>query len=367
MSVLQEYKCPRCGGALEFDSDAQKMKCPFCESQFSVEEIERSSQSPEAPTEDEMNWTINAGGEWQNGEADGLKTYVCKSCGGEIVADETTSASECPFCGNQVVMTGQFSGALRPDIIIPFKKNKEDAKKAYKKHIEKKRLLPKEFKDENHIDEIKGIYVPFWLFDAQTNGSVTYDATKIRVWSDSKYQYTETSYYEIFRSGGASFSAIPVDGSKKMPDDLMESIEPYNIKEAVDFKTAYLAGYLADRYDVDASQSIDRANARVKNSVEELFRGTVTPGYDTLVAKSSFVQVGNGTARYALYPVWLLNTTYKGEKFTFAMNGQTGKIVGNLPVDKSRLRRIQTLSLLGSTLGIYGIAWLVDVIKYFLM
>ena len=367
MSVLQEYKCLRCGGALEFDSDTQKMKCPYCDSEFTVEEIEANKQSSEAPTADEMNWTINAGSEWQNGEEQGLKTYVCKSCGGEIIADETTAASECPFCGNQVVMTGQFSGALRPNIIIPFKKNKEDAKNAYKKHIENKRLLPKEFKSENHIDEIKGIYVPFWLFDAQADGSVTYKATKIRTWSNSNYEYTETSYYDVIRNGSAKFAAIPVDGSKKMPDDLMESIEPYNIKEAVDFKTAYLAGYLADRYDVDANQSIDRANTRVKKSVEELFRKTVTGGYDTVSANSSFVRVGNGTARYALYPVWLLNTTYKGKKYTFAMNGQTGKFVGDLPFEKKRLGKIGALVMLGSTLGVYGIAWLIDVIKYFLM
>ena len=366
MSVLQEYKCPRCGGALEFDSDAQKMKCPFCDSKFSVEEIEKAEQSAEAPTADEMNWTINAGNEWQSWETDGLKSYCCNSCGGEIVADETTAASECPFCGNQVVMTGQLSGTLRPDIIIPFKKDKEDAKQAYKKHIENKRLLPKEFKNKNHIDEIKGVYVPFWLFDAHANGSVTYEATKVRTWRNLNCEYTETSYYDVLRNGRADFSAIPVDGSKKMPDDLMESIEPYNISEAVDFQTAYLAGYLADRYDVDANQSVDRANARVKKSVEELFKQTVS-GYNTVTAKGSFVQVGNGTAKYALYPVWLLNTTYKGKKYTFAMNGQTGKFVGNLPFEKNRLRKIKALVMLGSALGVYGIAWLIDAILYFFM
>lgn len=366
MRVLQEYKCPHCGGALEFDSDLQKMKCPFCDSKFSVDEIEKAEQSAEAPTADELNWTINVESQWQSGETNGLKVYTCKSCGGEIVADETTAASQCPFCGNQVVMSGQFSGSLRPNLIIPFKKNKDDAKRAYKKHIEKKRLLPKAFKDENHIDEIKGIYVPFWLFDAQVGGSVTYEATKIRTWRNSNCEYTETSYYDVLRNGRADFSAIPVDGSKKMPDDLMESIEPYDISDAVDFQTSYLAGYLADRYDVDANQSVDRANARVKRSVEELFKQTVS-GYNTVTAKSSFVQIGNGTAKYALYPVWLLNTTYKGKKYTFAMNGQTGKFVGNLPFEKNRLRKINALVMLGSVLGVYSLAWLIDVILYFFM
>lgn len=366
MSDIQEYKCPKCGGALEFNSDTQKMKCPFCDSEFTVEEVENAAQSDALQKEDNINWTINAGSEWQSGETDNLKTYVCKSCGGEIVGDGTTAASECPFCGNPVVMTGQFSGSLRPDIIIPFKKSKEDAKSAYKKHIQKKKLLPKEFKDENHIDDIKGIYVPFWLFDAKAFGSVKYEATKIRIWSDSDREYTETSYFDVRREGSADFTAIPVDGSQKMPDDLIESIEPYNISDGVDFKTAYLSGFLADRYDVDANQSIERANTRVKKSVEELFRETINSDYTSITPRGSYVNVNNGTARYALYPVWLLNTTFKGKKYIFAMNGQTGKFVGDLPVDRSRLNKIMALTMLGTSLGVYGLATLIHIITYFL-
>ena len=107
--------------------------------------------------------------QWQEGEADGLRSYVCKSCGGEIVGDENTAATSCPFCGNPVVMMGQFSGALKPDLVIPFKLDKKAAKEGLKKHLTGKRFLPKIFKDQNHIDEIKGIYVPFWLFDTDVD------------------------------------------------------------------------------------------------------------------------------------------------------------------------------------------------------
>lgn len=192
--------------------------------------------------------------EWTENEESGLRSYVCQSCGGEIVGDATTAATACPFCGNPVVMMEQFSGMLKPDLVIPFKLDKNDAKAAFKKHISGKRLLPKTFKDENHIYEIKGIYVPFWLFDAHADASVTYDAETVRTWSDSDYNYTETKYYKAYRSGYTDFAAIPVDGSQKMADDLMELIESYNLSEAVDFQTAYLAGYFADKYDVTAEQ-----------------------------------------------------------------------------------------------------------------
>ncbi len=364
MQTLQEYKCPACGGALEFNSDIQKMKCPFCDSEYAMEELASLDAGLDGGAgADDMQWQTAAGGEWTEDEKGGLRSYVCKSCGGEIVGDETTAATSCPFCGNPVVMMEQFSGMLKPDIVIPFKLNKKDAKEAFKKHISGKRLLPKTFKDENHIDEIKGIYVPFWLFDAHADASVVYDAKKIRKWSDSDYNYTETSLYRVYRDGCTDFAAIPVDGSEKMADDLMESIEPFDLAAAVKFQTAYLAGYLADKYDVTAEQSVDRANSRVKSSVEELFRDTVK-GYDSVTPDSSFIRLQNGVAKYALYPVWLLNTTYQGKQYTFAMNGQTGKLVGDLPVDKSAAMRWRLGLAAALSAATYGLAWLVHILLY---
>ena len=237
-----------------FDSTLQKMKCPFCGTEFEMDALKSYDAELQGEQADNMEWETSAGSEWQESEIEGLRSYVCKSCGGEIVGDANTAATSCPFCGNPVVMMEQFSGMLKPDLVIPFKLDKNDAKAVFKKHISGKRLLPKTFKDENHIDEIKGIYVPFWLFDAHADASVTYDAETVRTWSDSDYNYTETKYYKAYRSGYTDFAAIPVDGSQKVADDLMESIEPYNLSEAVDFQTAYLAGYFADKYDVTASQ-----------------------------------------------------------------------------------------------------------------
>jgi len=129
-----------------------------------------------------------------------------------------------------------------------------------------------------------------------------------------------------------------VDGSSKMPDDLMESVEPFDWRDAMGFQTAYLAGYLADKYDVDARQSQDRANERIRRSTETAFAKTVT-GYASVTPEGGAMSLLGGTVRYALYPVWLLNTTWQGRKFTFAMNGQTGKFVGDLPMDKGAYRR----------------------------
>lgn len=361
LSTLQEYKCPCCGGAIEFDSGLQKMKCPYCDTEFEMETLAGYDAEIGQDAADDIKWESQGGGEWQSGEADGLRAYVCKSCGGEIVGDDTTAASSCPFCGNPVIMTGQFSGSLRPDIVIPFKLDKKAAKEALLQHYNGKRLLPKVFKEQNHIDEIKGVYVPFWMYDAKVNARVRYRATRIRKWSDERYNYTETQFYSVNRGGTLEFEGVPVDGSTKMADDLMESIEPFDLKGAVDFSTAYLSGYLADKYDVDSDTSIERANARVKRSTEDAFAKTVE-GYDTVKAESSNLSVGNGRSRYALCPVWLLNTTWNGKKYTFAMNGQTGKIVGDLPVDKSAATKWTFGLAAAISVGTYALAWLLHLI-----
>lgn len=338
MAVVQDYKCPCCGGAITFDSTIQKMKCPFCDNEFEMETLAAYDEDLKNEQPDNMEWQTSAGTDWQEGETEGLRVYICDSCGGEIVGDENMAATACPFCESPVVMKGQFSGALKPDYVIPFKLDKEAAKQALLNHYKGKILLPKVFKDQNHIDEIKGIYVPFWLFDADVDANIRYRATRVHTWSDSDYNYTETSYFSVNRGGSIGFERVPVDGSTKMADDLMESIEPFDFSGAVDFQTAYLAGYLADKYDVDEQQSIERANQRIKKSTEDNFASTVQ-GYTSVIPESSSVRMKHGEAKYALYPVWLLNTTYNDQKYTFAMNGQTGKFVGNLPMDKGAFIR----------------------------
>ncbi|MDE5575883.1 MAG: hypothetical protein K2J11_00655 [Oscillospiraceae bacterium] len=334
MSALVEYKCPCCGGAIEFNSNSQKMKCPYCDTEFEIEALKEFTEASQNAG-DSLDWDC-PDSQWGASETTGMNVYTCKSCGGQIVTDQTTAASACPYCDNPIVMTGQFEGGLRPDMIIPFKIDKESAKNALSNYLKGKFLLPRSFKDEHRIDEIKGVYVPFWLFDCDADANIRYRATRVRSWTSGNYRYTETSHYLIVRDGSIQFEKVPVDGSQKMPDELSEAIEPYNYGDCVNFNTAYLAGYLADKYDVSAEQSRNRANERIRTSTQQEFRNTVN-GYATVVPETVNIKLNSGKIRYALLPVWMLSTTYKGKVYRFAMNGQTGKFVGNLPADYGRL------------------------------
>ena len=358
MAQLLEYKCPCCGGAVEFNSSVQKMKCPYCDTEFEMDALKYYNEEEQIKEEDDFSWETQAGSEWREGETEGMRIYICQSCAGEIVGDENLGATKCPYCGNNVVIKGQFANELKPDYVIPFKLDKKAAKESLKTYFQGKKLLPKLFSEENHLEEIKGVYVPVWLFDGEANGNARYRGTKIRTWSDSNYIYTETRFYGITRGGNISFERIPVDGSTKMLDELMESLEPYNFEEAVDFQTAYLAGYMADKYDVSAEESVERANLRIKQSTEDILRSTIHGAYTTVMQEHSSVRIQQGKARYALYPVWMLQTTWNGENYLFAMNGQTGKFVGKLPVDRGAFWKYWGMFTAGFSVVVFLISML---------
>ena len=267
--------------------------------------------------------------------AEGLKVYSCPSCGAELFCDETTAATSCPYCGNPTVVPGQFHGQQKPDYVLPFKLDKNAAIAALKNFYKGKKLLPKAFSEQNHIEEIKGVYVPFWLFDGQVDADIRYAATHARSFTSGKYRVTQTDHFDVRRAGTLDFRRIPADGSTKMPDAMMDSIEPFDYGELKPFSTAYLPGFLADIYDVPAKDASERAVRRACATADAQMAATAA-GYTTCTPVARHVVMPKVRAKYALMPVWMLATRWNGKNYLFAMNGQTGKLIGDLPVSMGR-------------------------------
>ncbi len=347
-SQITNYQCPACTGPLHFVGSTGKLQCDYCGSEFSVQEIEalyddkleQAAQAAAQQTEKEEQTAAQQvpGGEdpaWEQEQA-GMKAYNCPSCGAELICDETTAATSCPYCGNPTVLPGQFHGMLKPDYILPFKLDKEAAKRALRDFYKGKRLLPKAFSNENHIEEIKGVYVPFWLFDGQGDADLRFKATRVNSYRSGDYQVTITDHFDVRRAGTVNFSRIPVDSSRKMPDAHMDAIEPFDYSELKPFSTAYMPGYLAERYDVDVDECSERAKLRATNTTEQMIASTAGRGYSTCTPVAKQVRMRRGAVKYVMLPVWLLSTRWNGKSFLFAMNGQTGKLIGDLPVSSGR-------------------------------
>lgn len=359
------FKCPSCGAPLEYAPGQENITCMYCESSFDIKGLEeyyahKEEMAAKAEEAREAKWdTENAGNQWSQEEAALLRAFTCSSCAAEIVCDENTMATECVYCGNPTMIPARFSGMLKPDYIIPFKKTKEEAVAQLTEFCKGKRVLPSNFTANNRVEDIQGMYVPFWLFDSAIEASGTFKAEDDYVYDTEDATITETSVYECTRTGEMAFEKIPCDGSKRMDDTYMESIEPYDYKEMVPFTNSYMAGYLADKYDVSAEDNVDRADKRVESSAVNELGNTVT-GYMRVTPEEDAIIKKDGKVEYAMAPVWILTTRYNNEPYTFMMNGQTGKFIGKLPIDNGKLWMY--------TLGTFAICIypLYRLLKYFL-
>lgn len=331
---VTDYICPTCSGAMAFDAASGKVKCEYCGSAYEVEEI-KALYADKNKAAVEQSKTATADVMWD--AADGMKAYKCQACGAEMVCDDTTAATSCPYCGNPTVMPQQFTGMLKPKYVIPFKVDKNQAIDKLKEYYKGKKLLPNNFTRQNMIEEIKGVYVPFWLYSGTVEGDLSYEGRQTEEKKTATERIETTKHYDVRRKGTVAFEKIPTDASTIMPDDLMDSIEPYDYKDLKPFEMEYLPGYLADKYDVSKEDSLKRARNRAEASTIDAI-GDTLDNYDSVSEKRSQRQIRYMSEKqeYALMPVWLLGTRWHNENCMFAMNGQTGEMTGNLPVDNGK-------------------------------
>ena len=337
---LTTYQCPNCNGPLKFNPKIQKLQCENCGSTFTTDEIDKYfyEENKEALSIDDKKKQKEAAEtlQWSKEEAETLRAYHCPSCGAQLIADVNTGATSCPYCGNPTIVPSQFSGSLKPDYIIPFKLIKEDAIQQLKNFYKGKPLLPKTFIEENHIEEIKGVYVPFWLYDGSADAHIRAHATTVSSYETHDERITTTLHFRVERDGSVDFQMVPADASSKMPDDFMDAIEPFHYNDLVPFQLSYLTGYLADKYDVSSQEDEKRVNARIRNTTLQCISQSIRP-YATYIPEREDVEIYPGNVHYAFLPVWMLSTRYNGKNYLFAMNGQTGKMIGDdLPTDKKK-------------------------------
>lgn len=329
---LTSFKCACCGAELRYTPGAAKMKCEYCQTEYDAEAMAAMAEA-DAPGGNSF--------AWQQQSTMQLETdpdrcdFACSSCGAVITGDRSLAASLCPYCGNTVVVSSRLEGTLRPDYVIPFKINKQTAAERFRTFCKGRPLLPGGFITESRIEKVEGLYVPYWLFDASAQGRVKYRGERVRSWREGNYEVTKTDHFLLIREGGQYFEHVPVDGTSKLGGDITEAIEPFDMTGAENFTPAYLSGFLADRYDVSAEESKTRANERIRNSLSAALAATCA-GYAAVRPQQENISVTGGRISYALLPMWLMTVSYKGKLYRFAMNGQTGKFVGELPVSEGR-------------------------------
>ena len=325
------YNCPCCGGPLTFGGESGRLECASCGNSYEPEAVEMMTPGQSG---DEITFASTAE-RFGAGES-GMHGYICKNCGAELMAEETTTATECPYCGSPTILPDRIEGGVKPEKVIPFVVTKEQAQKQFEDYFKGKRLLPNIFLNgRNRISEMRRLYVPYWLFSCDARADMVYDAEKKRTEKRGEWEITRTAHYAVRRRGRMRFEDIPVDGSVRLDDRLTESLEPYDLSAAIPFQSAVLAGAMADHADADCEACEKRAVERVEHSAVQAMRETVK-GYTSVTERSRSIRTQNGKAAPALLPVWLITSEKEGKTYTFAINGQTGKLTCDVPADKKK-------------------------------
>lgn len=306
------YKCPSCGSDMVFDSESGMLSCHSCGRKDNIEQFSEEYIST-------------------NFSEDEAKEYHCKNCGAVIITEAETTATTCSFCGSGVVLLDRLSGTMAPVKVIPFNISKEQAMEAFKKWCKKGRITPKGFMTANRVKNITGMYVPFWLYDLNSQVQVDAHCTKVRTYTEGDYIYTETKHYEVYRNIDLNYLKVPVDASIKMNDELMDKLEPYDYNNLKDFKTPYLAGYIAEKYNYDNNQLFPRAQYKIDQYINEYINSTITR-YNTVDYRNKDINTIERSSYYTLFPIWMICYDYNKSEHIFAMNGQTGKVVGKPPI-----------------------------------
>ncbi|MGN0590786.1 hypothetical protein [Ruminococcus sp.] len=331
MEAIQ-YKCPNCGGELKFDAGKQLFGCEYCRSLFSEEEMQKVCKENEEATQSRSQEDIQQEQEF----AEHTNLYECGSCGAQIVADDNTAASFCYYCHNPVILKGRLSGEYKPGKVLPFKITREQALNIFSNWCKKRWFLPAGFKEKQNLEKITGLYVPFWVADCTVHADMQAIGKKIKTWTSGDYRYTRTREYAVHRVADIGFEGIPADGSSKVEDLLMETIEPFDYKELKPFSMSYLSGFYADKYDVDKAQVFPRIRNRAVQGSDTLLRGSMK-GYDSVSVTSSAMNVLRTDWQYLLLPVWFATFKFEDKVYEFAINGQTGKQAGTPPLSKGKL------------------------------
>ncbi|HIV73457.1 MAG TPA: TFIIB-type zinc ribbon-containing protein [Candidatus Pseudogracilibacillus intestinigallinarum] len=316
--MLLHYKCPNCGDDMTYDTESGSLSCSSCGHQENIETYDDAYIEQVFADDEEV------------------KEYHCENCGAIVITDADTTATSCSFCEAAVVLGDRLTGKLAPKKVIPFKINKQQAQEAFVKWCRKGILTPRGFMTANRIENITGMYVPFWIYDINSKVEFRGTGTKVRTYSRGDYIYTETKYYDIYRKLDLYYSRVPADASEKMADDIMDKLEPYHYNDLETFKTPYLVGYLAEKYNYDDKDLFPRVKGRVRKFAQTYTKSTM-PGYATITTKNEDINTKNLRAQYALFPVWMVYYNLDKQQHTFAMNGQTGKVVGKPPISKRKV------------------------------
>ncbi len=343
MDVIQ-YKCPNCGGDIKFDPASGNYSCEYCKSSFTQAELDRQtnakveqaggSAAPASSADKAADTAI-----------DDARVYICPSCGATIVTDSTTAATFCYYCHNPIVLSGRLDGACKPDYVVPFRIDRRKAESIFEEWISRKKYVPKYFYSREQIEKLTGVYFPYFVYSCDVSCKLEAQGTKTKVYTEGDREYTDTGMYHVRREGSLGVKHALRNALNKANKVLSDSVLPFDTDELRPFNMSYLSGFFAEKRDIERAEVEPGMIQEVTDHAVSALNASLA-GYSDITAGPGNITLSNGKWWYALLPVWTLTYNDNGKIYYFSINGQTGRTVGELPVDRDRLIRVFLLIFL---------------------
>lgn len=325
--MILHYPCPNCGAEMTYDIKKGKLHCGHCSGEIALSSIiqQSTSRTAEGGTSTEINGKILAGAE-----------YHCPNCGGLMITKDKETSMICAYCGAPMILADRLTGKRRPVKLLPFQLDRQDAEKAFRKWCRNGRFAPKGFTSAENIQRLKGMYIPYWLFQFDARVDISAQATNVRIFRQGDYQVTETEFYDIQRAYKLQYKDIPLDASRQLEDGEMAKLEPFNFNELKTFDMPYLAGFDSSSYDFDDGELSPSAKDKVRKYARDYAQGAVS-GYSTVHLNGHTVNFEREEEAFIFVPIWFVDYNYHGKVYKFMMNGQNGRIAGTPPTSRGKM------------------------------
>lgn len=329
----QVYLCSSCGGNMEFNISSQKLKCPYCGSESEIneekDEVREYDFSDICERESASEW---------NEEVSVVK---CDACGAQTVVEKYQTALYCSYCGSSHVLESKQSAGIKPEGIIPFKIDENNANIQFNKWIKRRWLAPSNLKKLFQSEKLISVYVPYWTYDSDTFNSYTAEGGEhyyVTVKRDGKeVRERRTRWHHVSGNFQKFFDDVQVNASKNYDEYLMSQIEPYNTREVEAYKPQYLSGYTAERYSKGVIECFETAKNKIHEDLVGEVGSIVRRRYDEVRSINVHTQYTNTKYKHVLLPLWWAQYEYKSKKYRYMINGQTGEVAGESPISPIKI------------------------------
>lgn len=328
-----DKKCPNCGATVMFDPASGMMHCDYCGYKCELPPPEKENSVCELDFESAVN---TESCEWGAEK----KSVECKSCGAVSIYDALETAAICPFCGSTHVMPAATDKTIAPGGVCPFTITKETAGEKFTRWIKGKLFTPRKAKQSATPESFKGVYLPYWTYDAQTTSNFTaragYDHRVKQ--KDGSYK-TETTWRSVRGVYQEFIDDQTVMASKRKENSQVSKCEPFDLTKVIPYTPKVLAGFVAERYSVGLKEGWGIAQTSIQSKLRSNVSSYVKSHWscDRVSGVALSTLYSNITYKYILVPVWLSSFQYNGKTYQFAVNGQTGKVGGKAPISAIRV------------------------------